>query len=307
MTDDDPASSAPTRPSLAPNTPEPDTTAPNTPAPNTPVPSTPVPSAPEPNALDVVPPVRIAALVEQVGVRKSELPALQTLVLAVLAGAFIAFGGMAYTVAVTGSEWGYGPTRLLGGLAFSMGLILVVIGGAELFTGNNLIVMAWAERKVSLAGLLRNWSIVFTGNLIGALGCVFLVHLSGVMGASEGQVAATARAIADAKAVLPPVEAFFRGILCNTLVCLAVWMCFAAHTVAGKVLAIIFPITAFVALGFEHSVANMYLMPIGALQPGSMVTLADMATNILIVTAGNIVGGSVFVALVYWLIYLRRA
>lgn len=287
MTDTDPVSSAET----------------NTPATR----ATPALDAFEHDAMDVVPPARIAALVEQVGVRKSQLPMLQTLVLAVLAGAFIAFGGMAYTVAVTGSEWGYGPTRLLGGLAFSLGLILVVVGGAELFTGNNLIVMAWADGKVSLGRLLRNWSIVFVGNLIGALGCVALVHLSGIVTGGGGQVSATARAIADAKAALPPIEAFFRGVLCNTLVCLAVWMCFAARRVAGKVLAIIFPITAFVALGFEHSVANMYLMPIGALQPGSAVTFADMAGNLLFVTAGNIVGGSVLVALVYWVIYLRRA
>jgi len=166
--------------------------------------------------------------------------------------------------------------------------------------------MAWADGKVSLIRLMRNWSIVFIGNLFGALGCVALVHLSGIMTSGSGQVSATARAIADAKAAISPVEAFFRGVLCNTLVCLAVWMCFAARRVAGKVLVIIFPITAFVALGFEHSVANMYLMPIGALQPGSAVTLSDMAGNLLFVTAGNIVGGSVLVALVYWLIYLRR-
>jgi len=259
----------------------------------------------EPKALDVVPPARIALLVEQVGIKKASLPVLQTFTLAVLAGAFIAFGAMFYTVVVTGSEIGFGPTRLLGGVAFSLGLILVVIGGAELFTGNSLIVMAWAEGRVEGSALLRNWVAVYLGNLFGAVGAALLVHWSGVMDAGDGAVALTAAKIAEAKVVLGPVEAFFRGVLCNTLVCLAVWMCFAAHTVSGKVLTIIFPITAFVALGFEHSVANMYLIPIGALQGTVAIGVLDMVSNIVPVTLGNMVGGGVLVALVYWLVYLR--
>ena len=260
-----------------------------------------------PEPLDVVPPARIAHLVEEVGVKKVHLSAVQTFTLAVLAGAFIAFGGMAYTLTVTGSELGFGPTRLLGGLAFSLGLVLVVIGGAELFTGNNLIVMAWADRRVTSGEVARNWGIVYAGNLAGSLGTAMLVHLSGTLSLGDGAVANTAVGIAQSKVALPFVEAFFRGVLCNTLVCLAVWMCFAAHTVSGKVLAVVFPVTAFVALGFEHSVANMYLIPIGALQPGSEVTLAGFFANIIPVTLGNIVGGSALVALVYWLVYLRRA
>ncbi len=260
----------------------------------------------EPHALDVVPPARIALLVEQVGLKKAKLPLVPTLTLGILAGVFIAFGGMLYTLAVTGSELGFGPTRLLGGLAFSLGLVLVVIGGAELFTGNSLIAMAWADRRVSTTALLRNWALVYLGNLIGALGTVVLVHLSGTLGIGGGAVAQTAEAIAQAKISIGPFQAFVHGMLCNTLVCLAVWMCFAAHTVSGKVVAIIFPISAFVALGFEHSVANMYLIPIGALQAGSNIGVADFLANLIPVTLGNIVGGGMLVALVYWLIYLRQ-
>jgi len=260
----------------------------------------------EPHALDVVPPARIALLVEEVGLKKARLPLVPTLTLGILAGVFIAFGGMLYTLTVTGSDLGFGPTRLLGGLAFSLGLVLVVIGGAELFTGNSLIVMAWADRRVSTAELLRNWALVYLGNLIGALGAVVLVHLSGTLDIGTGAVAYKAVTIAEAKISIGPLQAFIRGILCNILVCLSVWMCFAAHTVSGKVLAIIFPISAFVALGFEHSVANMYLIPIGALQVGAKIGIVDFLANLIPVTLGNMVGGGVLVALVYWLIYLKQ-
>ena len=261
----------------------------------------------EPAALDVVPPHRIAKLVEEVGVKKAELNFLATLSLGILAGAFIAFGAMFYTVTITGSELGFGPTRAIGGLAFSLGLVLVIVGGAELFTGNSLIVLAWASRRIGLAALGRNWGIVYLGNLLGALGTVLLVQLSGVLDLGSGAVAATAEAIAQSKVALGPLEAFTRGILCNVFVCLAVWMCFAAHTVSGKVLAIIFPITAFVALGFEHSIANMYFIPIGALQGDGSIGVFDFFANLIPVTLGNVVGGGVLVALVYWLVYMREA
>jgi formate/nitrite transporter len=256
----------------------------------------------EPHPLDVVPPARIAQLVEDVGVRKTKLGAVETLTLGVLAGAFIAFGAMFFTVTVTGSVLGLGPTRLLGGAAFSLGLILVVIGGAELFTGNSLIVMAWADGRVTLAALLRNWALVYLGNAIGALATAVLVHLSGALSLGDGAVGETAVAIAAAKLALPPLAAFVRAILCNILVCLAVWMCFAAHAVSGKVLVILFPITAFVALGFEHSIANMYLIPVGMMH-GGLTDYGSLLANLAVVSAGNIVGGSVLVALVYWLVY----
>ncbi len=257
-----------------------------------------------PHPLDVVAPARIAQLVEEVGIRKAGMPFLQLLTLGVLAGAFIAFGAMVFTVTVTGSDLGLGPTRLLGGMAFSLGLVLVIIGGAELFTGNSLIVLAFADGKVALAGLLRNWGIVYLGNLIGALGCALLVHFSGVLDAGGGAVGTTAMTIADVKFHLSPVEAFARGILCNVLVCLAVWMCFAAHSVSGKVLVILFPITAFVACGFEHSIANMYFLPVAMFHAG-VFPLGPALANLFFVTLGNVVGGGVLVALVYWLVYLK--
>jgi formate/nitrite transporter len=262
--------------------------------------------APQHNAYDAHSPREIAALVEGVGVAKARLPVLDTLALAVLAGAFIAFGAMFATLVTTGNDFGFGLNRLIGGVAFSLGLILVVVGGAELFTGNNLIVMAWADRKITMRQLLRNWGLVFAGNFAGAVGAAVLVYLSGVLQLGEGAVADSASKIASAKVALPFADAFFRGILCNALVCLAVWLCFAAHTVSGKILAIIFPISAFVALGFEHSIANMYFIPLGWLLDADGVTLASFLGNLVPVTLGNIVGGSVFVALVYWMIYLRR-
>lgn len=260
---------------------------------------------PPPSPFQAYAPPQIARLVAEIGVQKAALGVLETGTLALLAGAFIAFGAMFYTVAVTGSALGFGPTRFLGGMAFSLGLVLVVVAGAELFTGNNLIVMAWAERRIGTARLLRNWGLVYTGNLVGALGSALFVWLSGVYGLGDGAVGATAAAIAQAKVALDPVEAFFRGLMCNALVCLAVWLCIAAHDVSGKILAVLFPITAFVALGFEHSIANMYFVPVAWLHGAEGVTLAGFVGNLVPVTLGNIVGGSGFVALTYWICYLR--
>jgi formate transporter len=263
------------------------------------------PPAVSPSSQDAYPPAEIALLVEHVGVRKATLPAVPTLALGVLAGAFIAFGAMFFTLVMTDNPMGFGPGRLLGGLAFSLGLILVIVGRAELFTGNNLVVMAWAARKVTSLQLTRNWTLVYVANLVGSLGSALMVHWSGVLELGGGAVAETAIAIAHAKVALGFTEAFFRGILCNVLVCLAVWLCYAAHDVPGKVLAILFPTSAFVALGFEHSVANMYLIPIAMLVGADGVTAAGFVGNLVPVTLGNVVGGGVLVALVYWLIYLR--
>lgn len=244
------------------------------------------------------------------------------MVLAVLAGAFIAFGGMFYTLVITDSGLGFGPQRLLGGIAFSLGLILVVIAGAELFTGNNLIVMAWADNKISTYQLMRNWGLVYVGNFVGAVATAVIVYWSGILSLGDGTLSQTAQAIAQGKVQMPFMEAFFRGVLCNTLVCLAVWLCFAAHTVSGKVLAIIFSVSAFVALGFEHSVANMYLILIGYLAGASdasatglmsyfaaenAVTLSGFTGNLIPVTLGNVVGGGLLVTLVYWIVYRRDA
>lgn len=257
------------------------------------------------NSLDAYAPAEIAQRVEAAGVAKAALATVPTLVLAVLAGAFIAFGATLYTVVVTESGLGFGPERLLGGIAFSLGLILVLVGGAELFTGNSLIVFAWADRRLTSRRLLRNWALVYAGNLVGASATAVMVHGAGIGALADGAVAASAVRIAEAKLALAPTEAFVRGILCNVLVCLAVWLCFGARTVTGKILAIVFPIAGFVALGFEHSVANMYLIPAGWLAGSTLVGVAGYLVNLALVTAGNIVGGGVLVALVYWLVYRK--
>ncbi len=258
------------------------------------------------NSTDAYLPQNIAERVNSVGVIKANLPALTILALAILAGAFIAFGAMFYTLVMTGPGLGFGPSRLLGGIAFSLGLILVVIAGAELFTGNNLIVMAWAGKNITGGQLMRNWSLVFAGNLMGAVATAYMVHLSGTLEFDQGRVLQTATTIAQAKVAIAPLQAFVRGILCNALVCLAIWLSFAAHHVSGKILAIVFPVSAFVALGFEHSIANMYFLPVAWFAGAPGIDLPAMIGNLLPVTLGNVVGGSVFVALVYWLIYLRR-
>ena len=255
--------------------------------------------------LDAYAPAKIAHLVEQIGVRKANLTLTKTIVLGLLAGAFIAFGAMLYTLVITDSTLGFGLTRFIGGIAFSLGLILVVIAGAELFTGNNLIVMAWANRDISSTNLIKNWIIVYLSNFFGAVAMAIAMYWSGLLDQNNGLTGDTALAIATAKVGVSWIELLIRGIFCNTLVCLAVWLCIAAHDVASKILAITFPISAFVAMGFEHSVANMYFIPLGMLLSGGKITGMDLVANLVPVTVGNIIGGSVFVALVYWLVYLR--
>lgn len=255
---------------------------------------------------DAYPPEEIARRVERLGVAKARAETLTLLVLAVLAGAFISLGGLFFTVVVTGSTLGFGPTRLLGGVAFALGLILVVVAGAELFTGNNLIAMAWASRLIGARDVLRNWLLVYAGNVVGCLGTVLLVVWGDLASLGDGAVGETALRIARAKAELPVAEAFSRGILCNALVCLAVWLAIGARSVSDKILALLFPVTAFVALGFEHSIANWFFLPFGlALDAGGAVPLLGAASNLLAVTAGNLVGGTLLVAAVYWVAYLR--
>jgi formate transporter len=272
--------------------------------------------------IDAYAPAQMAARVEKAGIVKGNLDFLSTFTLAVLAGAFIAFGAVLYTYVIHDSTLSAGLTKLLGGLVFCLGLILVIVAGAELFTGNNLIVMAYVSRKVTLEQLLRNWGIVFAGNLVGSLGIVLVMWMTGQWTAGGSAVGAKALMIADAKVNLTFWQALSRGTLCNILVCLAVWLCFSGRSVTDKILAIIFPITAFVALGFEHSVANMYFIPAGLVLKHSPqvlraagVTLADLPgltipgfliNNLLPVTIGNIIGGGFLVAAVYWFVYLRR-
>ncbi len=264
---------------------------------------------------DCYSPKQIAERVENVGVSKANLTGLAMFALGVLAGGFIGLGALFATVVFSDSSLSFATGRLLAGLVFSLGLILVVVAGAELFTGNNLLVMAWVSRRVSTAKLARNLVVVYLANLVGAMGLAGLVALSGHWTNGGGAVGLTAVTLAAAKCSLPFTEAFLKGVLCNLLVCLAVWMAMAGHTVIDKILAIVFPVSAFVAAGFEHSVANMYFIPLGIFlrphvvtPPGVSLDALDwggFTHNLLPVTLGNIFGGAIMVALVYWVIYRR--
>ena len=286
--------------------------------------------------IDALLPAEMATRAEFLGVRKAEMPFLKMFMLAVLAGAFIALGAIfattvsAGSMAITspagepvfGAGLPYGLTRLLAGVVFSLGLILVVVGGAELFTGNNLIVMAWASGKVTTRALVRNWAIVYFGNFVGALGTVVLMFFSRQYTFGSNVVGITALKTGVAKVEYTFLQAVALGILCNGLVCLAVWLTYSARSTIDKIAAIVFPITAFVAAGFEHSIANMYFIPYALFIKifdaqfvqgvGDKVPHLDKLTwqtfllnNLLPVTAGNIIGGAVLVAAVYWTIFLR--
>ena len=283
--------------------------------------SSPTPATFTPTGLDALPPADVARKASAVGVTKAAMSALDVFVLAILAGAFIALGAaFATTVGAGGGDVPYGVLRLLVGLAFTLGLILVVVAGAELFTGNNLIVMAWASRGVSTRSLLANWGLVYAGNFVGAFATAVLVFLAQQYKFGGGQVGVTALTIATTKTSYGFGQAIVLGLLCNALVCLAVWLTYGAHTTADKILAIIPPIAAFVALGFEHSVANMYFIPV-ALLIKSDTSWVDATTgvpdlsglswgsflydNLLPVTIGNVIGGAMMVGVVYWFVYLR--
>jgi len=273
--------------------------------------------------IDALLPPEMAGKAEDLGVAKANYKPLRTLVLAVLAGAFIAFGAVFSTLVTAGSTLPFGLSKTLGGLAFSLGLILVVVGGAELFTGNNLLTMAWASRKLSTRQLLVNWGIVYLGNMAGAFSIVIMIFLSGHYLFGEGIVGTNILKIAESKCRLDFFQALVLGILCNILVCLAIWMCYSSRSAQGKIIAIIFPITAFVAAGFEHSVANMYFIPMGLITKNMAdPSLWDMAgispmqfpslswsnyllKNLIPVSIGNIIGGGLFVGGAYWFVYLR--
>jgi formate transporter len=272
--------------------------------------------------LDALPPPAMARKAEEVGVSKADMDAATTFALAVLAGAFIAVGAAFATNTLAGSSsLPYGVARVLAGLTFSLGLILVVVAGAELFTGNNLIAMAWASRRVSTLRLLRNWLIVYAGNFAGAFATAVLVFAAKQYEFGKGEVGTTALSIAATKASYGFGQAIVLGMLCNALVCIAVWLCYSARTTADRILAIVPPIAAFVALGFEHSVANMYFTPYGLLVKSDQAftaahptgNLSDLTwgqfltANLIPVTIGNVIGGSVMVGAIYWFVYLRNA
>jgi formate/nitrite transporter len=275
--------------------------------------------------VDAYVPAQMAVRVEKAGVAKANLDFFSAFTLSMMAGVFISLGAVFFTFVIHDSTLSIGLTKLIGGLVFSLGLILVIITGAELFTGNTLIVMAYVSRKITLLQLLRNWGIVFVGNLAGSLVVLILVSLSGHWTAGTGAVGVKALMIANTKVNLSFVEAVSRGILCNILVCLAVYLCFSGRSVTDKILAILFPITAFVALGFEHSIANMYFIPAGLMLKScpqvltsaqnllgtapdlSHLTISGfLLSNLLPVTLGNIIGGTFFVGMAHWFLFLRK-
>ena len=259
--------------------------------------------------LDAYAPREIAARVEAAGAAKAALPLLQLALLGMLAGAFIGLGSLFYVIVLSDASLGFAASRVLGGMVFSLGLLLVVVAGAELFTGNNLLAMAWADGVVSTRDVLRNWVVVCVANFVGAAGLAVLVFLSGHPDLNGGAIGKTYLQVAAAKSALPFWTAFFRGVLCNVLVCMAVWMTLAGRSVTDKFFAIVLPVSAFVAAGFEHSIANMYFLPMGLLlsaKAGLPLQWEGLWNNLVPVILGNIAGGSVLVALVYYVIYRRR-
>jgi len=289
-------------------------------------------------SFDALLPPAMAAKAEDLGVKKANLPLINMFVLAILAGAFIGIGaifattvsagGMAVKDAAGAAAFStgmpYGITRLLTGLVFSVGLILVVVGGAELFTGNTLITIAFASKKVTLSRLLQNWTVVFLGNFVGSLLTAYIVFLGKQYTFGSGAIGLAALNIGEAKTALTFIQAVALGVMCNALVCMAVWMCYSARTTTDKILAIIPPIATFVAAGFEHSIANMYFIPLALFVKGSGDTAFFEAigktaesfphltwgnfflANLLPVTIGNIIGGGLMVGLIYWFVYLRK-
>ena len=257
-------------------------------------------------------PAEIARRVEAVGETKARMATLPLALLGVLAGAFIGLGAMLFVLVKSDATLGFATSSVLGGLVFSVGLFMVVVAGAELFTGNNLIVMAWADGRVSTAQVLRNWGIVCLANFVGAAALALLVFASGHASLNGGAVAHKVVQIALAKQELPFVMALLRGVLCNVLVCMAVWMAMAGRSVTDKAVAVVLPVMAFVAAGFEHSIANMYLMPLAmllqhdGLTGHAAITWGGMLGNLLPVILGNVLGGAVLVAGVYHVIYKRQ-
>ena len=265
-------------------------------------------------------PADVADRLQAIGVTKATMPLGKMIMLAILAGVFISFGAMYYTVVMTEPSSSWGASKMLGGIAFSLGFILVVIAGAELFTGNNLIVMAWANGLISGKDILRNWFLVYIGNSLGAVITLTMLYLSGYLHGHHHQVGVSAINIALHKVDHTFVEAFFLGVFCNSLVCLASWMTYAARSVTDKILSILMPISAFVAMGFEHCIANMFMIPLGivASMDEAIITAGAFSTkqlehlntagflnNVIPVTLGNILGGAGLIAFAYYFIYLR--
>jgi formate transporter len=273
----------------------------------------PAPQPPPIFNLQAYSPAEIKEAVEKIGVKKANFPFLTSFMLAIVAGGGVGFGALYYTIVASDPTWSFATVRVVGGLVFTVGLALVLVGGAELFTGNNLIVMAWASGEVSTRTMLRNWTIVWFGNLLGSLGLIVLVFFSHHLDLNDGRIGLSVLNTAVGKIRPDMVTLFFKGILCNVLVCAAVWLAYAGRSVTDKMVAVILPVSAFIAAGFEHCVANMYFLPLAWLlvQTGhapanfdaSLITLSGIVHNLVPVTLGNIVGGAGFVGAFYWTIY----
>ncbi|MTJ83006.1 MAG: formate/nitrite transporter family protein [Telmatospirillum sp.] len=265
--------------------------------------------------VDAYTPVEMEDRAEKTGIKKATMPIIPSFLLAVIAGGAIGLGGMYFCIVLADSSLSFAVQRVLGGTVFALGLSLVLIGGAELFTGSTMNVMSMASGHVSVGQVLRNWVLVWCGNFIGAIGLVFLVFMSHHMEMNNGAVGAAVLKLAIGKITPDATTIFFKGILCNLMVCLAVWLAYAGRSVVDKISAMILPIGLFVAAGFEHCVANMYFLPLawlltatGHVPAGldvSAITIPGILHNLVFATLGNIVGGSVMVGGMYWLIYRR--
>jgi formate/nitrite transporter len=260
-------------------------------------------------------PAEIQDKVEKLGVKKARMPFLPEFMLSIVAGGSIALGGMFFVIILADPTLGFAFQRLFGGIVFALGLALVMIGGAELFTGNCLIVMAWSNGQIRTGELLRNWTVVWFGNLVGALGIVFLLFMAHFADLNSGNVGTAIVKLAVGKLTPDMTTIFFKGILCNILVCLGVWLAYAGRSVADKMSGMVLPVACFVAAGFEHCVANMFFLPMawvlsetGHVAAGvdvSAITMANIVHNLIPATLGNIVGGAGFVGGIYWLIYRK--
>jgi formate/nitrite transporter len=265
-------------------------------------------------------PFEIATAVSESGVRKTQLSFNKILVLAILAGAYIGFGAhLATTVTMDLIPLvGIGLTNLIAGAVFSVGLMLVVLGGAELFTGNNLIILSYLDNKSNISCVLTNWFTTYIGNFIGSILLASIIFAGGFYSMGGYALGVRALLIANGKVNLPFIQLVARGILCNWLVCMAVWLATSADDTIGKIFACFFPITAFVASGFEHSIANMFFVPMGImlravpeLTAQASINLSNLTwwgflfRNLIPVTIGNLIGGGFFVATLYWYAYLK--
>ncbi len=265
--------------------------------------------------VDSYTPAEMEDKAEKTAIKKATMPVVPSFLLAVVAGGFIGLGGMYFCIVLADASLSFAVQRVLGGTVFALGLSLVLVGGAELFTGSTMTVMAMASGHISLGQVLRNWAVVWVGNFVGALGLVFLVFMSHHTEMNNGGVGTAMLKLAIGKITPDAMTIFFKGILCNMMVCLGVWLAYACRGVADKIIAMLLPVGLFVAAGFEHCVANMYFLPMawlltvtGHVPAGldvSAITIPGIVHNLVFATLGNIVGGSVMIGGMYWLIYRK--